>query len=166
MLWQITIHGIGSDRGTLSAKGEHAPAPVRRKGGFLERNPGRLQLAPVRVVSRDDWRIETDFCIAICNRTYYHPPMKILTVKLPTELHATLTSEARRRNVTRSSLVREIIERALTRDADAAPPSCAGLAGDLVGAVRSGRPDLATNRHLLDEAVYQDAHRGIADRRR
>ena len=92
--------------------------------------------------------------------------MNVLTVKLPAELHATLTSEARRRNVTRSSLVREIIENALIRDADAAPPSCTGLAGDLVGAVRSGRPDLATNRHLLDEAVSQDAHRGIADRRR
>ncbi len=92
--------------------------------------------------------------------------MKILTVKLPTKLHATLTSEAQRRNVTRSSLVREIIERALIHDADAAPPSCVGLAGDLVGAVRSGRPDLATNRQLLDEAIAQDAHRGIADRRR
>ena len=92
--------------------------------------------------------------------------MNILTVKLPTELHATLTSEARRRNVTRSSLVREIIEKALLRGADAAPPSCAALAGNLVGAVRSGRSDLATNRQLLDEAVAQDAHRGIADRRR
>ena len=92
--------------------------------------------------------------------------MNVLTVKLPAELHATLTSEARRRNVSRSSLVREIIKSALIRDADAAPPSCAGLAGDLVGAVRSKRPDLATNRRLLDEAVSQGAHRGIADRRR
>ena len=92
--------------------------------------------------------------------------MNVLTVKLPDELHATLTSEARRRNVTRSSLVREIIENALSRASDTAPPSCAGLAGDLVGAVHSGRSDLATNRRLLDEAVAQDAHRGIADRRR
>ena len=92
--------------------------------------------------------------------------MNLLTVKLPAELHAKLTSEARRRNLTRSSLVREIIENALIHDADAAPPSCAGLAGDLVGAVRSGRSDLATNRSLLDEAVARDVHRGLADRRR
>ena len=92
--------------------------------------------------------------------------MNVLTVKLPAELHATLTSEAQRRNVTRSFLVREIIENALMRDTDAASPSCAGLAGDLVGAVRSGRSDLSTNRQLLDEAVAQDARRGIADRRR
>ena len=92
--------------------------------------------------------------------------MNILTVKLPAALHATLTSEARKRNVTRSALVREIIENALVHDTDAAAPSCAELAGDLVGAVRSGRSDLATNRRLLDEAVARDARRGDADRRR
>lgn len=92
--------------------------------------------------------------------------MNVLTVKLPTELHATLTSEARRRNVTRSSLVREIIENALLRETDAAPPSCTALADDLVGAVQSGRSDLATNQRLLEEAVARDARRGVADRRR
>lgn len=92
--------------------------------------------------------------------------MDVLTVKLPPELHATLTSEARRRNVTRSSLVREIIENALIRDSDAAPPSCAGLAGDLIGAVRSGRSNLATNRRLLNEAVARDANRATTERRR
>ena len=92
--------------------------------------------------------------------------MNVLTVKLPAELHATLTSEARRRNVTRSSLVREIIEDALARDSDAESPTCAGLAGDLVGAVRSGLTDLATNRGLLAEAVSRDVQRGQAERRR
>ena len=42
-------------------------------------------------------------------------------------------------------------------------PSCIDLAGDLVGAVRSSRTDLATNRQLLDEAMLQDARRA-ADR--
>ena len=59
--------------------------------------------------------------------------MNVLTVKLSDELHATLTSEARRRNVTRSCLVREIIENALSRASDTASPSCAGLAGDSRG---------------------------------
>jgi len=92
--------------------------------------------------------------------------MNVLTVKLPADLYATLTSAARRRNVTRSSLVREIIENALIRDTDAASPSCAGLAGDLVGAVRSGRSDLATSRRLLDKAAARDAHRSVTGRRR
>ena len=104
--------------------------------------------------------------MATCCWQYYHAPMNVLTVKLPDELHATLTSEARRRNVAQSSLVREIIDNALVSDPNAADPSCAGLAGDLVGAVRSGRSDLATNQRLLDEAVAQDAQRGVTDRRR
>ena len=92
--------------------------------------------------------------------------MNVLTVKLPTDLHATLTSEARRRNVTRSSLVREIIENALVGDTVVASPSCAALADDLVGAIRSGRSNLASNPRLLDEAVAEDAHRSVTDRRR
>ena len=64
--------------------------------------------------------------------------------------------------MTRPSLVREIIEKALVRDADATSPSCARRAGDFVGAVRSGRTDMATNRHLLDEAVALDVHRAVA----
>ncbi len=86
-------------------------------------------------------------------------------MKLPVALHAVLTREARRRNVTRSALVREVIEQAYDRAATAAP-SCAELAGNLVGAVRSGRTDLATNRQLLDEAMIEDAQRAAADGRR
>ena len=92
--------------------------------------------------------------------------MSILTVELPAELHATLTSEARRRNVTRSSLVREILENALFVGTTNATRSCTDLAGDLFGAVRSGRTDLATDRRLQDEAVAQDAHRAVADNHR
>ena len=77
-----------------------------------------------------------------------------------------LSKEAERRNVTRLTLVRELIEQALGRNPDAASPSCADLAGDLVGVVRSGRIDLATNPWLLDEAVALDARRAAADRRR
>ena len=92
--------------------------------------------------------------------------MNVLTVELPADLHAALTSEARRRNVTRSSLVREIIENALVRGTSTATRSCADLADDLVGAVHSGRSDLATNRRLLDKAVAQDARPSVTDRHR
>lgn len=84
---------------------------------------------------------------------------------MPAALHAVLSREARRRNVTRSALVREVIEQEYGRTATAAP-SCAELAGSLVGAVRSGRTDLATDRQLLEEAMLQDAQRAAADGRR
>ena len=104
--------------------------------------------------------------MATCEWPTYHPPMNILTVELPGELHAALTNEAQRRNVTRPSLVREVLENALDRGTSTAPRSCADLAGDLVGAVRSVRSDLGTSRGLLAEAVAQDAQRSVTDRRR
>ena len=89
--------------------------------------------------------------------------MNVLSVKLPAQLHAALANEARRRNVTRSTLVRQIIENALIREPNAGSPTCLGLASDLAGAVRSGRPDLATDQRLLGEAVAQSANCGVAD---
>ena len=91
--------------------------------------------------------------------------MNAISVKLPSELHATLSREAQRRNVTRSTLVREIIQNALGGSHPAVSPSCAELAADLIGSVRSGRSDLATNPRLLDDAVAQDARRAVTDRR-
>lgn len=91
--------------------------------------------------------------------------MHPISVKLPAALHTALSREARRRRVTRSTLVRQVIEQAYG-DSGTAAPSCTDLAGSLVGAVRSGRTDLATNRRLLYEAMLQDAQRAAADRRR
>ena len=102
---------------------------------------------------------------AFCGRSYYYHLMNAISVKLPSELHATLFREARRRNVARSTLVREIIENALGGSRAATSPSCAELAADLIGSVRSGRADLATNPRLLDDAVVQDARRATANRR-
>ena len=83
--------------------------------------------------------------------------MNPLSVKLPPDLHATLANEARRRNVTRSALVRDILADALDPGCRPRQPSFAELAGDLIGSFRSGRDDLATNKRLLDEAMLTDA---------
>ena len=99
-----------------------------------------------------------------CKRQARAP--SILTVALPGEHHATVTNEARRRNMTRSTLAREIIENALVPGTTDATRSCADPAGDIVDAVRSGRTDLATNRRLLDEAVAQDARCAVTDSHR
>jgi predicted DNA-binding protein len=89
-----------------------------------------------------------------------------LTVKLPRELGEQIVAEARRRNVSKSTIVRESLERTLRGAKGAKEVSCADLAGALVGSVRSGRRDLATNKALLTEAVAADAKRGRKQRRR
>lgn len=63
-------------------------------------------------------------------------------------------------------MVREIPGEALDRDAGSDAPSCLELAGDLAGCFDSGRPDAATNRLLLEEAVLADADYVTADHRR
>ena len=92
--------------------------------------------------------------------------MSTFSVKLPDNMHGALAAEAKRRNITKSALVREMIDRALEYNARAAPPSCAQLAGDLVGAFRSGRRDLGTDEELLEEAMIADVRRNAPDRRR
>ena len=92
--------------------------------------------------------------------------MNPFSLKLPAAMDAALTREARRRNISRSALVRAILGEALDRDVDSEPPSCLELAGDLAGCFDSGRSDAATNRHLLEEAMLVDADYVAADRSR
>jgi hypothetical protein len=92
--------------------------------------------------------------------------MSTFSFKLPDDMYGALAAEAKRRNITKSALVREMIDQALDYNVRAAPPSCAQLAGDLVGAVRSGRRDLGTDDQLLEEAMITDARTNAPDRRR
>lgn len=88
--------------------------------------------------------------------------MNALSVKLPNELFSRLANEARRRNIDRSTLVREILEQTLLESPEAGPPSCADLAGNLVGSVASGRSNLATDPELLEQAALADHVRGTS----
>jgi metal-responsive CopG/Arc/MetJ family transcriptional regulator len=67
--------------------------------------------------------------------------MEMISVRLPSKLRAKIAAEARRRNVSRSTIVRESLERAF-----GGPSSRADLAGDVVGAFRIGRRDLSTQQ--------------------
>lgn len=104
--------------------------------------------------------------------------MTPLTLDLPPEMRARLAEEAERRNVTESAFVHAAVAKALAeaekpgvdqaqpvaepREASVDQPessgrvSCLDLAGDLIGCVRSGTPDLATNPHYLEEAIVRD----------
>ncbi|MDE0026685.1 MAG: ribbon-helix-helix domain-containing protein [Spirochaetaceae bacterium] len=72
--------------------------------------------------------------------------MKTLTVKLPERLAASLERAAKHARVSKSEIVRDILDRHLA----GTPPSAVDLAGDLAGCVDSGLGDLSTNRARLD----------------
>jgi predicted DNA-binding protein len=83
--------------------------------------------------------------------------MDLISVKLPATLRARLQQEARRRNVSQSTIVREAVERALADTAGKKRDlSCADLVRDLIGSVRSGRANLATDKSMLAQAMLDD----------
>jgi hypothetical protein len=98
----------------------------------------------------------------IANRSawYYHWDMELISVKIPAALRAKVAAEAARRNVSQSTIIRESLERALAESNGRDEPSCADLAGALVGSFRSGRRDLSTNKNLLADAIASDVRRG------
>jgi len=104
--------------------------------------------------------------IAFCSGSYYHAVVETISVKLPPAMRRKLAAEASRRNVAQSVIVRESIERALANSSNSKEPaSCAEVAGDLIGALRSGRKDSATNKALLEKAMMQSDRRGSKRRR-
>jgi hypothetical protein len=86
--------------------------------------------------------------------------MELISVKLPPALRAKVAAEARRRNVSQSTIVRESLERVLTGPTSRGEASCVDLAGSLVGSLRSGRRDLSTNKKMLADAMVSNARRG------
>jgi hypothetical protein len=75
--------------------------------------------------------------------------MTTISLKLPDQLLARLESETRLRRTTKSSLVRECLERALAPPTPEGKPSCYDLARDLAGMLKGLPRDLATNpRHF------------------
>ena len=88
--------------------------------------------------------------------------MSMLNVRVSSELEARLVAEASRRHITKSDLVRLLLEVNLgDRDDNAPPVSCADLVRDLIGCVDSGLPDLATNPKYLEETIVEDYERGL-----
>ena len=70
--------------------------------------------------------------------------MQTISLKLPDDLLARLSKEAKARRVTKSHLIRESLEIMLEMKATQAP-SCYDLARDLVGSIKGVPKDLAKN---------------------
>jgi hypothetical protein len=76
---------------------------------------------------------------------YYCFDTSTISLKLPDRLLELLEEESRTRRTTKSSLVRECLERTLAARAPAGEASCYDLARDLAGSVKGLPRDLATN---------------------
>lgn len=76
--------------------------------------------------------------------------MTTISLRLPDALLALLDQAARSRGVSRSRLLREILEQALQRPAKAGAASCYDLVRDLVGSVKGLPKDLATNPKYME----------------
>jgi predicted transcriptional regulator len=74
--------------------------------------------------------------------------MRTISLKLPDDLMADLVNAARERRMTKSSLVRESLEKALRRQPTTRSVSCYDLARDLAGTVK-GLPE-----GLADDPKY------------
>jgi predicted DNA-binding protein len=69
--------------------------------------------------------------------------MQTISLRLPEDLLAQLTTEAKARGVTKSQLVREGLEKALRKESPSSAVSCYDLARDLAGTVTGLPEDLA-----------------------
>jgi hypothetical protein len=76
--------------------------------------------------------------------------MRTISLKLPDDLLAQLAKTARARRITKSSLVRESLEKALYEQPRADVASCYDLARDLAGTVKGLPRDLADNPKHMD----------------
>jgi hypothetical protein len=86
--------------------------------------------------------------------------MKMMSLKLPDDLLREVEEEARRTGLTKSQVIRRLVEEGFKHKRKVKPPvTCADLAGDLIGSL-NGPPDLSTNRRYLEEAIWEDFEHG------
>lgn len=81
---------------------------------------------------------------------YYVIDMRRISLTLPDDLLARLAGEAKARRVTKSSIIRESLEKALRTTPRAGGPSCYDLARDLAGAIRGLPRDLAEDPQYME----------------
>jgi hypothetical protein len=76
--------------------------------------------------------------------------VRTISLKLPEDLLVRLDTEARARRVSKSLLVRESLEKALSEKSPGSKVSCYALARDVAGAVKGLPGDLADNPKYME----------------
>jgi hypothetical protein len=83
---------------------------------------------------------------------YYEAAMTTLTVKIPEALERSIVMAARRERVTKSELVRRAMTKYVAQTGeDRKYQSALDVAGGLIGSVRGGPTDLATNAKYMND---------------
>jgi hypothetical protein len=83
---------------------------------------------------------------------YYENVMTTLTVKIPEALERSIAIAARRERVTKSELVRRAMAKYVAQTGENRKfQSAMDLACDLIGSVRGGPVDLATNGKYMND---------------
>jgi hypothetical protein len=86
--------------------------------------------------------------------------MNTISLKFPLHLERLVETEAKRRKVSKSAVIRECVEEVLVKHPKAKRQlNCTDLMGDLIGS-QPGPPDASTNKRYLQEAVLKDYARG------
>jgi len=128
-------------RGPTRCEPATASAPICAGGecgiGALHRQLGQISGRPCGGES------------AAPSGAYYDTAMRTISLRLPEALLAELDEAAKRRRVTKSSLVRESLEKAMRKQSSGAV-SCYDLAHDLAGTVKGLPEDLADNPKYMD----------------
>jgi len=88
--------------------------------------------------------------IARVRDSYYGLPVHTISLKLPEGLLERLEAEARARGTTKSSLVRECLERSLDSRPVGGKATCYNLAADLAGSLEGLPRDLAGNPKYME----------------
>ena len=88
--------------------------------------------------------------IALEVQAYYYFGMNTISLKLPDRLLELLEEESQARHTTKSSLVRECLERTLATRPKGGKTTCYDLARDLAGSVKGLPRDLAVNPKYLE----------------
>ena len=81
-----------------------------------------------------------------------------ISLKVPEPLLQEVEAEARRRGVSKSTLIRESLENSLRRKRAKRRVTCLELVADLVGKFK-GPADLSTNPKYLEAAIQADSSR-------
>ena len=76
--------------------------------------------------------------------------MVTMTVKLPPATSARLAAAAKARRVSKSAIVRELIDKHFRSNGKKHRPTFGELAGDLIGSIKGGPRDLSTNPKYMD----------------
>jgi hypothetical protein len=76
--------------------------------------------------------------------------MQTISLKLPEVLLAQLDREAKAMVLTKSSFIRESLEKELRRESSGGAASCFDLACDLIGSVKGLPEDLADNPKYME----------------